>query len=70
MTMKGNKKYTAPAIAEIEIGNVALYSVSSTGSSVDFTTPTEGEGKDAGEAMVSQWSMPWDDTTTETESDF
>ena len=64
------KKYITPAIAEIEIGNAALYSVSSTGSSVDFTTPTEGSSKDAGEAMVSQWTMPWDDTTTETESDF
>ncbi len=57
------KKYITPAIAEIEIGNAALYSVSTTGSSVDFTNPTEGGSQDAGAAMTSTWSTPWDDTT-------
>ena len=69
--MKTEKKeYITPAIAEIEIGNAALYSVSSTGSSVDFTNPTEGGSKDAGEAMTSQWTMPWDDINTEAEGDY
>ena len=64
------KKYITPAIAEIEIGNAALYSVSSTGSSVDFTTPTEGESQSADKAMTGAWTTPWDDINTETESDF
>ena len=69
--MKTEKKeYITPAIAEIEIGNAALYSVSSTGSSVDFTNPTEGGSQDAGKAMTGAWTMPWDDINTEAEGDY
>ena len=63
------KNYTAPAIAEIEIGNAALYSVSSTGSTVDFSGES-GTATDADKAMTSQWTMPWDDINTETEQDY
>ena len=60
------KKYITPTIAEIEIGNAALYSVSSTGSSVDFSG-NKGESESADKAMTGTWTTPWDDTTTETE---
>ena len=63
--MKTEKKYIKPAIVEVEIGNATLASVSSTGSSVDFGGET-GTATDAGEAMVSKWTTPWDDTTTDT----
>ena len=62
------KEYITPAIAEIEIGNAALYSVSSTGSNVDFTGTAGSESAD--KAMTSEWTMPWDDMSTETEQDY
>ena len=68
--MKTEKKeYITPAIAEIEIGNAALYSVSSTGSNVDFSG-NQGSSQDASAAMTSQWTMPWDDINTEAEGDY
>ncbi len=68
--MKTEKKeYITPAIAEIEIGNAALYSVSSTGSSVDFSG-NQGESQDAGKAMTGAWTTPWDDINTEAEGDY
>ena len=63
------KKYITPAIAEIEIGNAALYSVSSTGSTVDFSGES-GTATDADKAMTSQWPLPWDDINTEAEGDY
>ena len=62
------KEYITPAIAEIEIGNAALYSVSSTGSNVDFSGTAGSESAD--KAMASEWTMPWDDMNTETEQDY